>query len=164
MNTETYFKDLEVQTKKVYTLAETAKAKGLDSVNKVEVPLAKTMAEKCMELIATIYPQMSGSGIDKRILELEEKWGKLNPAVCLQIAEEVAKQKFCKFESLLQAIDAGARIGFAYITLGVVSSPIEGLTAIKIIVEFCTPCFISCENESFFFIMFFLTNSLSPGS
>ncbi len=132
MNTKAYFKNLEVQTKKVYSLAETVKARGLDPTNKVEVPLAKTMAEKCVELIATIYPQMSGSGIDKRILALEQKWGKLNPAVCLQIAEEVAKQKFCKFGSLFEAIDAGARIGFAYITLGVVSSPIEGLTEIKI--------------------------------
>jgi DNA polymerase II large subunit len=132
MNNKTYFKNLEEQIKKVYVLAETARAKGLDVVNKVEVPLAKTMAEKCVELIATIYPQISGCGIDKRILELEQKWGKLNPAVCLQIAEEVAKQKFCKFESLLQAIEAGVRIGFAYITLGVVSSPIEGLTEIKI--------------------------------
>ncbi|MBA7697695.1 hypothetical protein ES703_106363 [subsurface metagenome] len=33
---------------------------------------------------------------------------------------------------MLQAIEAGVRIGFAYITLGVVSSPIEGLTEIKI--------------------------------
>ncbi|MCK4647343.1 DNA polymerase II large subunit [Candidatus Pacearchaeota archaeon] len=132
MNIQKYFKDFERDVNVVYSLAETAKAKGLDPVNKVEIPLAKTMAEKCVELIATIYPQMSGCGIDKRILELEQKWGKLDPAVCLQIAEEVAKQKFCKFKSLLEAIEAGARVGFAYITLGVVSSPIEGLTEIKI--------------------------------
>ena len=132
MNIQKYFKDLEKNVNVVYSLAKTARAKGLDPIDKVEIPLAKTMAEKCVELIATIYPQMSGCGIDKRILELEERWGKLDPAVCLQIAEEVAKQKFCKFKSLLEAIDAGSRVGFAYITLGVVSSPIEGLTEIKI--------------------------------
>src|SRR3989338_2720569 len=75
---------------------------------------------------------MDGSGIVERILELERKWGKLNPAVCLQIAEEIAKQKFCKFSSLLEAIEACSRTGIAYITLGVVSSPIEGMTSIKI--------------------------------
>ena len=132
MKTNEYFKQLEKDVRKVYEVVEEAKGKGLDPVDKVEIPLAKTMAEKCVELIATIYPQMSGCGIDKRILELEKKWGKLNPAVCLQIAEDVAKQKFCKFSSLMEAIDAGSRIGFAYITLGVVSSPIEGLTEIKL--------------------------------
>ena len=47
------------------------------------------------------------------------------------IADEVAHQKFCKFENTLEAIDAGIRVGFAYTTLGVVSSPIEGYTGIK---------------------------------
>ena len=43
----------------------------------------------------------------------------------------IAKGKFCKFENQLEAIDAGIRVGFAYTTLGVVSSPIEGYTGIK---------------------------------
>jgi len=90
------------------------------------------MAAKVVGLISTIYPQMTNSGIDKRISELEKQYGKLNIAVVFKIAEEVAKQKFCKFSSLLEAIDAGIRIGFAYITLGVVSSPIEGYTGLKL--------------------------------
>ncbi len=47
------------------------------------------------------------------------------------IAKEIALEKFCKFEDKLQAMDAGIRVGFAYTTLGVVSSPIEGYTEIK---------------------------------
>ena len=132
MNTDQYFKNLEKQVKSVYAICEDARKKGFDPVDKVEIPLAMSMAEKVVGLISTIYPQMQDSGIDKRITELEKKWGTLDPAVCLQIAEEVAKQKFCKFSSLLESIEAGVRIGFAYITLGVVSSPIEGLTEIKI--------------------------------
>ena len=132
MKTEQYFKELEKDVRKVYEIIGEARKKGLDPVDKVEIPLAMSMAEKVVGLISTIYPQMMKSGIAERIHELEKKWGKLDPAVCLQIAEEVAKQKFCKFESLLQAIDAGVRVGFAYITLGVVSSPIEGLTEIKL--------------------------------
>ena len=60
MNIQTYFKKLEGKIGKVYAMTEQARAKGLDPVNKVEIPLAKTMAKKCVELIATIYPQMSG--------------------------------------------------------------------------------------------------------
>jgi DNA polymerase II large subunit len=133
MNTQEYFKELEKNVRNVYVIANEARAKGLDPVNKVEIPLAMSMAEKVVGLISTIYPQMEGTGIAKRILELEKEYGKLDPAICLQIAEEVAKQKFCNFATLLEAIDAGARIGFAYITLGVVSSPIEGLTKIKVV-------------------------------
>ncbi len=129
--TELYFKNLEREVRRVYALAEEAKKTGLDPVDKVEIPLAMTMAEKVVGLISTIYPQMMDSGIDKRILELEEKYGKLDPTIIFKIAEEVAKQKFCKFSSVLEAMDAGIRIGFAYTTLGVVSSPIEGFTGIK---------------------------------
>lgn len=133
MKTENYFKFFEKKVREVYEVAEQARSKGLDPLDKVEIPLAMTMADKVVGLISTIYPQMQDSGIAKRILDLEEHYGKLNTTVVFKIAEEIAKQKFCKFESLLQAIDAGIRVGFAYITLGVVSSPIEGYT--KLITE-----------------------------
>lgn len=132
MNTQSYFRDLDAEIKKAYTVSETARAKGLDPVSKIESPLAKSMAEKVVGLISTIYPQMQDSGIDIRILDLEKEFGKLDPAVAFRIAEEVAKQKFCKFATLLEAIEAGIRIGFAYITLGVVSSPIEGFTGLRL--------------------------------
>lgn len=132
MNTEQYFKNLRKEVDKIYSLSEEARAKGQDPVDKVEIPLAMSMAEKVVGLISTIYPQMVGAGIDKRILDLEKEYGKLDIAVVFKIAEEVSKQKFCKFSSVLEAMDAGVRIGFAYITLGVVSSPIEGFTHLKI--------------------------------
>jgi len=132
MNTQTYFENLKAEVDKVYAVAQIARAKGLDPVDEVEIPLAMSMAEKVVGLIGTIYPQMVGSGIAKRILELEKDYGKLDPAVVFKISEEVAKQKFCEFENTLQAIDAGARVGMAYYTLGVVSSPIEGFTGLKV--------------------------------
>ena len=132
MNTQQYFKKLEQDVKKVYAVAEGARQKGLDPADKVEIPLAMTMAEKVVSLISTIYPQITDSGIAERILELEKKYGKLDIAVSFKIAEEIAKQKFCKFSSLLEAIEAGIRVGFAYNTLGVVSSPIEGFTGLKL--------------------------------
>ena len=132
MNTEKYFKDFERDVKKVYEMAEKARAKGLDPVDEVEIPLAMSMAEKVVGLVSTVYPQMQDSGIAKRILALEKEYGKLEPTVSFKIAEEVAKQKFCKFASVLEAMDAGIRVGFAYITLAVVSSPIEGYTGIEV--------------------------------
>ena len=71
-------------------------------------------------------------------------------AVSFRIAEEVAKQKFCKFANLLEAIDAGIRIGFSYTTLGVVSSPIEGYTGIKLRKD--------KRQQRIFYCLFFRTN------
>ena len=60
MNTQQYFADLDKNVKKVYTIANEARAKNLDPVNKVEIPLARSLAEKVVGLISTIYPQMEG--------------------------------------------------------------------------------------------------------
>ncbi|MBT4165838.1 DNA polymerase II large subunit [archaeon] len=129
--TEAYFDSLSKEIEKNYKVAEMARAKGLDPVDKVEVPLALTMAAKVVRLIATVYPQLDNEDIINRLLELEKKYGALEPQVTFAIAEEIAKEKFCKFDSQLEAIDAGIRVGFAYTTLGVVASPIEGYTELK---------------------------------
>ncbi len=132
MDTKIYFENLKQEVDKVYSVANLARSKGYDPVEEVEIPLAMSMAEKVVGLISTIYPQMKESKIVERILELEKEYGKLDPTILFKIAEEVAKQKFCKFDNLLQSMDAGIRIAFAYTTLGVVSSPIEGFTGLKI--------------------------------
>ncbi len=130
--TKDYMNRLQKEVEGVYLMANEARKKGYDPVNKVEIPVALSMAEKVVGLISTVYPQMLNSGITERILELEEQYGKLDPTVIFTIAEEVADQKFCKFENIVQAMDAGIRVGFCYITLGVVSSPIEGYTGLEI--------------------------------
>jgi len=132
MKTETYFKGLKEKVDEIYSIAGNARSKGFDPVDEVEIPLAMNMAEKVVGLISTIYPQMEGSGISERILELEKKYGKLDPTVVFKIADEISDQKFCKFENILESMDAGIRIGMAYFTLGVVSSPIEGYTGLEV--------------------------------
>src|SRR3989338_751221 len=113
METQIYFENLRKEVDKVYEMAGEARAKCLDPVDEVEIPLAMSMAEKVVGLISTIYPQMKDSEISKRILELEKEYGKLDSTICFKIAEEVAQQKFCKFENLIDAMDAGIRVGFA---------------------------------------------------
>ncbi|MDD5192227.1 MAG: DNA polymerase II large subunit [Candidatus Nanoarchaeia archaeon] len=129
--TEKYFAELGREIQKNYEIAEQARGKGFDPVDKVEVSLALTMAAKVVRLIATLYPQLDREDIINRILELEKQHGALDSSVAFKIAEEISMQKYCQFKDQLEAIDAGIRIGFAYITLGVVSSPIEGYTGIK---------------------------------
>jgi len=129
--TEKYFESLSKEVKKNYDIAEAARKKGLDPEDHVEVPLALTMAAKAVRLIATIYPQLDNEDIINRILELEKEYGALEWSVGFKIAEEISKEKYCKFDTQLEAMDAGIRIGFAYITIGVVSAPIEGYVEIR---------------------------------
>ncbi|MEN9626505.1 MAG: hypothetical protein RL557_833 [archaeon] len=129
---ESYFSTLQKEIERTYAIAEQARAKGLDPVDRVEAPLALSMAAKVVRLIATKYPQLDKEEIIDRILELERQYGSLDNSVSFTIAEEVAREKYCSFETQLEAIDAGIRVGFAYTTLGVVSSPIEGYTEVKI--------------------------------
>jgi DNA polymerase II large subunit len=127
-----YFQEIQEKVDKIYGLAGQARTKGLDPLSTVEISLATSLAERAVALVAIIYPQVKSSGIEKRIKELEKEYGFLDHAVCLKIAEEVAKEKFCKFKSFEEAFDAGIRVAFAYYTLGVVSSPLEGYTHFKI--------------------------------
>ena len=132
MNIEKYFEKLKEGVDAVYCVAGEARKKGLDPAEEVEAPLAMSMAEKVVKLIAIIYPQLNNVGIEKRVFELEKEYGKLDINVVFKIALEIAEQKFCKFSNLLEAIEAGVRVGFAYETLAVVSSPIEGFTGLEI--------------------------------
>ncbi len=131
-DTELYFENLSKDIAKNYEVAKLARACGYDPKSDVEVPLAMTMAAKVVRLIATIYPQLDKEEIINRVLELEKQYGALDSSVSFKIAEEIAQEKYCKFENQLAAMDAGIRVGFAYTTLGVVSSPIEGFTEIKV--------------------------------
>jgi len=132
MNTEEYFDDLNGKVEHLYSVAREARKKGFDPALDVEIKLATTLGAKAVGLVSTIYPQMDKPEIVDRIIVLEKEYGQLSQQVSFKIAEEVAMQKFCSFKDKLEAIDAGVRIGFAYNTLGVVSSPIEGYTAIKV--------------------------------
>ena len=127
-----YFIDLQKNVQIAYDSANAARANGLDPERKVEIPQANSLAEKVVGLISAIYPQVQDVRIVERILDLEKQFGSLDPAVSLTIAEEVAKEKFCKFKSHHEAIEVGVRLAMAYMTLGVVSSPIEGFVELKL--------------------------------
>ncbi|MEK6846971.1 MAG: DNA polymerase II large subunit, partial [Nanoarchaeota archaeon] len=127
-----YFELLQKEVQRAYDVANLARAKGFDPEARVEVLQASSLAEKVVGLISAIYPQVHDKRIVQRILELEKQFGSLDPAVAMSLAEEIAKEKFCKFESHHQAIEVGAKLALAYMTLGVVSSPIEGFVQLKL--------------------------------
>jgi DNA polymerase II large subunit len=128
---EDYFKILQKEVDSAYVVAGSARKKGIDPEQKVDIPLAKNMAERVEGLISDKAPQIVGSGIIKRIGQLEEEFGILDWRVGFKIAEEVAKEKFCKFKDKKEAMEIGIRVGFAYLTIGVVSAPLEGFVEVR---------------------------------
>src|SRR3989338_4550836 len=129
---ENYSKNMLKQIEQAYTSANAARARGHDPEDIVNIPLAKNMAERVEGLVAVASPNIYNVGIPKRIKELEDIYGKLDWRVALTIALETAEEKFCKFSTQKEAIEAGIRIGLAYLTLGVVASPLEGFVELKI--------------------------------
>jgi len=127
-----YFKEIEHNVAVTYKVAEKARKRGFDPEERTSVPLAKNMSERVEGLIGALIPEIMKSGLSKRIQELEKKYGKLDWRVALSVSLEVVKEKFCKFENKIKAMEAGIRVGLAYLTLGVVSSPLEGFVELKL--------------------------------
>ncbi|MFP4523044.1 MAG: DNA polymerase II large subunit [Candidatus Nanoarchaeia archaeon] len=128
-----YFTYLDEKTIKAHSVAVQARKKCFDPEDFVEVKLAKNMAERVVGLISVLAPKIEGSGVVERIIELEQEFGSQDWRVAMKIALEIAQQKYVQFDSEVEAIEVGIRTGFAYVTVGVVSSPLEGLTSIELI-------------------------------
>ncbi len=127
-----YFENMNKKIAIALEIANKAREKHLDPDTKVEISLAANMAERVEGLISMLAPQIKRSGVVERIIELEKQYGTLDWRVALKIAEEVAEEKFCKFKDKIEAIEIGIRTGFAYVTVGVVSSPLDGMIGISI--------------------------------
>lgn len=130
--TNKYFDSLKKESLKLHEIASEARKKGYDPEEFVEVKLAENLAERVIGLISAVAPQIQGTGAIKRILELEKQYGPLDWRVSLIIALEIAQRKFCDFKDEIEAMEIGIRTGFAYVTLGVVSAPLEGFTGLEL--------------------------------
>lgn len=131
-----YFQDIEQKVSRCYEIAGQLRQKGLDPEDKVDIPLAKNMAERVINLVSaaavSFQDKKINQKITQRIQDLEQEYSLLDWRVALKIAEEIAKEKFCKFDSRHQALEVGIRVGFAYLTLGIVSAPLEGFIGLKL--------------------------------
>ena len=127
-----YFEGLNKEVLACYAITEKARAKGFDPEETVPIPLAQNMAERVVGLISVVAPQITQTNVTQRILELEKQYGLLDWRVGFTVAEEIARQQHCPFATHLEAMEVGIRVGFAYLTLGIVSAPLEGFIGLKL--------------------------------
>jgi|TARA_Y100000034_G_scaffold109221_1_gene140313 DNA polymerase II large subunit len=126
-----YFSSLRTRTLELHDLANKARKTGIDPQTKCDIPIAASVAERVEAIMGSLSPNLIGSGVIQRIGELEKEYGFGDWRVALVLAEEIASEKLCNFEDKITAISIGIRTGFAYITQGVVSAPLEGLINVK---------------------------------
>ncbi len=127
-----YFAAIDSELERAYRIANSARSKGFDPEDVVDIPLTKTLPERVESLVSSVVPQMRGSGVANRITELERQYGAQSWETAMIIAHEIAEQKFCAFATKKEAMEAGIRTGFAYSTVGIVSAPLEGFIELKI--------------------------------
>ena len=143
---EKYFQRIEKEVFSAYEIAKAGKEMGFDPEERVDIKLAKNMAERVEGLISVVAQQLVGSGVTERIIELEKEYEPMDWRVALKIALEVAQEKFCTFKDKKEAMEVGIRTGFAYQTAGIVAAPLEGFTGLKIRQtydgkEYFAPCY-----------------------
>ncbi|MBI4448869.1 DNA polymerase II large subunit [Candidatus Woesearchaeota archaeon] len=143
---ETYFAQIDAKLAEAYEISAKARARGFDPEDKPPIQLASDMAERVEGLISVAAPQIIGSGLSNRIKELEGDYGSLDWRVALAIAYEIAQEKLCRFKDRIEAMEVGIRVGLAYLTMGTVSSPLEGFLGLKVRktvkgTEYLAPCF-----------------------
>lgn len=128
-----YTDRIEELTGEAYDVAEAARAQTRDPEPRVDVPVAEDLAAKSVGLVtADQYPDLEDAGIEARIRELEEEYGKNDERVALVIGKEIAEEEFRTFGDTEEAVDAGLRIGLAYMTGGIVTAPLEGVAEVEI--------------------------------
>ncbi|MDD5650534.1 MAG: DNA polymerase II large subunit [Candidatus Nanoarchaeia archaeon] len=127
-----YFDSIDNSLKHAYDIATLARTKGYDPEKSVSILLTKNMAERVVGVISVVAPQVADTNIVQRIAELEGQYGRQNWRVAFKLAEEVAQEKFCAFKDKKEAMEIALRFGLAYITNGVVSSPLEGFVRLEL--------------------------------
>jgi DNA polymerase II large subunit len=128
-----YLDSLEEGTLKEYKIASLARKKGLDPEDKVDIPLAADVAERCEGIVSAVAPEIVGYKIPIRIRALEKEYGSGDWRIAFIIAAEIAKNKFYDYKGdKRNALETGIRVGLAYITLGVTCAPLEGFIELKL--------------------------------
>lgn len=119
MDIEDYFSFLDEKLEKALDVAKKARSMGYDPHERVEIDIAKDLADRVESLIKI-------DGIADAIRSLEKDMTR--EEVAFKIAKELAN----RIEPLEKGINFAIRTAVAILTEGVVAAPIDGIADIKI--------------------------------
>jgi DNA polymerase II large subunit len=120
-----YYSKILEETERQLSVAEKAKAKGLDVSLGIESKPVADLADRTETIIGPV-------GIAKRYREVfEEKKGDRMEAI-FQLFREILEQKWCKIEDRGKRIEQAIRTGLVLNTEGVVVAPLDGVPKVEI--------------------------------
>jgi DNA polymerase II large subunit len=121
---ELYFNQIQNKVDECYSIAESARKKGLDPELEVESPQAKDLAGRVEKLVGP-------KGVDRIIRNLKAK-GLNEDELVFKVVADILDKKIGQMESLEARVSRAIRVGLAIKTMGVVSAPLEGISKISI--------------------------------
>jgi len=122
---ESYFRAIESEVDRAYSVAEAARRVGYDPEVIPEIPRAQDMAMRVEKLLA----HLGIEGISAEIRELASTLPR--EEVALTIARRIARDP-ARGESVAARVDAALRVGLAILTEGILVAPLEGLAEVHI--------------------------------
>ena len=125
---EAYQNWLDRRAEEVYRIATSAKAKGLDFEDEVEIPRTADLASRTQKLLEADY--LHGLNIEDDLRNLLRTSERENAAI--EIALDVAKRMHARTSDIEKAIDSGIRVGLAVLTEAVLVAPLEGIGGVRI--------------------------------
>jgi len=121
---ESYFRAIEAEVDRAYSVAEAARREGLDPEVRPEVPRAQDMAMRVEKLLS----HLGIDGISEEIRALAAKMPREEVAVTIarRLAQDPSRT------TIAARVDAALRVGLAILTEGILVAPLEGLAEVHI--------------------------------
>ncbi len=117
-----YQKRLNIGLDAAYSVAKSARSRGLDPRTEVEIPVATDLADRVEALLGI-------KGISARIRELEATISR--EEVALRIGDDFVARRFGS-TSTVETLDHAIRTAMAILTEGVVAAPTEGIAKVSL--------------------------------
>ncbi|WP_121820963.1 DNA polymerase II large subunit [Halostella salina] len=121
---ERYFERLESGLDDAFEVARAAREQGHDPETKVEIPVAKDMADRVENILGI-------DGVAERVRELEGEMSREEAA--LELAKDFAEGRVGDYETKAGKVEGAVRTAVALLTEGVVAAPIEGIDRVELL-------------------------------
>lgn len=122
-----YYERLSQEAIKQYQIANNAKSKGYDPVDKVEINLARDLGDRVESLLGLV-----GTGIKDTMNRLESQ-GMARDIIAFELTKMIARGEILGIDDKASRIDKAVRVGTAILTDGVLVAPTEGISKVELI-------------------------------
>ncbi|MFB6104540.1 MAG: DNA polymerase II large subunit [Halobacteriaceae archaeon] len=123
MTPDEYFETIEAELATAVERAETARDRGEDPTDTVEIPVAVDMADRVENILGI-------EGVADRVRELEDEMSREEAA--LRLVEDFVDGSVGDYDTPAGTIEGAVRTAVALLTEGVVAAPIEGIDRVEV--------------------------------